>query len=314
MPIRAPIIGAVLLAAGIPAGLAYAEQNHIPPEVVRWALPAILLELLLYLSLAFENLRSRWTPRALVLAAPAPLLLAHAGARWREALLVALLAAVAAYWFRALPRARVTDFGFLAVAGAPVLLRWFKTLYPDPSPDLDLAFMGQLMWIRTTAASVLNDRKPDGVCFGLWPQAREWKTGLIWFAALLAPVFALNAMVGFSRVGLPGRPMEQVLLLAIGTFFGILWVVALSEELIFRGLLQSWLREATRSRAAAVAVTSVLFGAVHLGFRAFPNWKFALLAAVAGVGYGMAFEQGRGIRAAMVSHAALVTVWRLFFR
>lgn len=314
MPIRALIIGAILLAAGIPAGLAYAEQNHIPADVVRWALPAILVEVLFYLSLAFEELRVRWSPLALAVAAPLPLLLAHAGGVWKEPLLALLLAAAAAYWFRLLPSGRLADFGFLALAGAPVLFRWFKALYPDPSPELDFAFMGQLMWIRTTAASVLNQRQPEGVAFGFWPDAREWKTGLAWFAALLPPVFALNALVGFARVGLPERPAEQIVLLGLGTFFGILWVVALSEELIFRGLLQNWLREATGNRAAAVALTALLFGAAHLGFRAFPNWRFAILAAVAGVGYGVAFEQGRGIRPAMVAHAGLVMVWRLFFR
>ena len=38
-----------------------------------------------------------------------------------------------------------------------------------------------------------------------------------------------------------------------------------------------------------------------------------VLAAVAGVFYGMAFRTGKGIRAAMVTHALTVTTWKTFF-
>jgi len=52
---------------------------------------------------------------------------------------------------------------------------------------------------------------------------------------------------------------------------------------------------------------------VHLWYRPFPNWRIAILAAVAGVFYGLAYRQARSIRASMVTHALTVTAWRLFF-
>ena len=63
-------------------------------------------------------------------------------------------------------------------------------------------------------------------------------------------------------------------------FFAFLWVVALSEEFFFRGLVQRWLTEAVGPWPALIA-TALVFGAVHLPFRDFPNWKFAALAVVA---------------------------------
>jgi membrane protease YdiL (CAAX protease family) len=66
-------------------------------------------------------------------------------------------------------------------------------------------------------------------------------------------------------------------------------------------------------RSYAAIAASIAFGAVHLWFRAFPNWRFALLAAVAGVFYGLAFRRARSIRASMVTHALVVTTWRVFF-
>jgi membrane protease YdiL (CAAX protease family) len=52
---------------------------------------------------------------------------------------------------------------------------------------------------------------------------------------------------------------------------------------------------------------------VHLPFRQFPNWRFAILAGVAGIFYGLAFLKAKSVRASMVTHALLVTTWRVFF-
>ena len=97
------------------------------------------------------------------------------------------------------------------------------------------------------------------------------------------------------------------------TFFGTLWVLALSEEFFFRGLLQQWLCAWLKSAWAGWMSASLLFGAVHVFYGQFPNWRFAALATVAGIFYGSAFRTGHGIRASMVTHALTVTTWKIFF-
>ena len=109
---------------------------------------------------------------------------------------------------------------------------------------------------------------------------------------------------------MPGPGWEKLLPL---TFFGTLWVLALGEELFFRGLLQQWMSQWLGSEWNGLFATAAIFGSVHLFYNQFPNWRFALLAAVAGVFYGMAFRTGKGIRAAMVTHALTVTTWKTFF-
>jgi membrane protease YdiL (CAAX protease family) len=145
----------------------------------------------------------------------------------------------------------------------------------------------------------------EGVNFGFWPEWREWKIGAAHFAVLLPVVFALAAWTGFATFTWPEWPWWETALRAVGTFAGILWVVALSEEFLFRGLLQRWI---------GIAGASVLFGLAHLGFRQFPNWRFAVVAGVAGVFYGLAYRRGGGIRSAMVAHAFTVTAWKTLFR
>ena len=102
-------------------------------------------------------------------------------------------------------------------------------------------------------------------------------------------------------------------LLVLGRFLGVLWVLALAEEFFVRGFLQQILSRAFRSEATGIVVTSLVFGALHLPFGTFPNWRFAALAATAGLFYGMAFAKTRSIRAPMVMHALVVTAWQLFF-
>jgi len=90
-------------------------------------------------------------------------------------------------------------------------------------------------------------------------------------------------------------------------------VVALAEEFFFRGFLQVLLAKRLRSETAGLVAASVLFGLAHLWFRSFPNWRFAIAAAVTGVFYGLAFLKAGSIRASMVTHALVVTTWRMFF-
>jgi membrane protease YdiL (CAAX protease family) len=77
-------------------------------------------------------------------------------------------------------------------------------------------------------------------------------------------------------------------------------------------LLQQLLTRKLRKQTLGIVIASVVFGAAHLGFREFPNWRFALLAASAGWFYGRAYAQAGSIRAAMVTHALVVTTWRVF--
>ena len=87
-------------------------------------------------------------------------------------------------------------------------------------------------------------------------------------------------------------------------------MLALAEEFLARGLLQQWISDWTGRRNLALILASTVFGFCHLWYGGFPNWKFAIAAAVAGLFYGKAYIEAGGIRAAMVTHALVVTTWR----
>jgi membrane protease YdiL (CAAX protease family) len=317
MPRRFLLFAILLWVAGSIAGWVYARQQDIPRAIFLPVLAALLVEATFYISIAWEELR-RDMPRVLLLfSAPLPYLIYSVPCgefSLRSLIFILAAAAVILFWFRFLPRGRITDFAFVGLIAAAILMKVFPLVYVRPHPKIAIEILGHLAWIRLAAVTVLRDRRMEGVNFGFWPKAREWQIGTFAYLAALPVIWTLLGVTGVARFAWPVHPWWQTIGIAAATFLGILWVVALSEELFFRGLIQQWLEEILGSSAAAILTTAVLFGAAHLGFRFFPNWKFSLLAALAGLFYGWAFYAGRGVRAAMVAHALLVTTWRVLFR
>jgi membrane protease YdiL (CAAX protease family) len=316
----------LLLLVGAACALAaylYSQQQNIPSAVALAVFPAFLLEATFFYILGSERLRARVEKlpgsaiaTALTLAAVAPYCaasLALGSFRWQSLGWIAALGAAASFWYVLLPRRPASDILFLFLMALVTLARLFHRFYVSPHPKLPLETLGQLMWIRTGAFALLSVRQVKGIGFGFWPTGRDWKIGAVYYAMLVPVAAALAWALGFTRPHAPALDWQRATLLAAGTFFGVLWVVALGEEFFFRGLLQQWMAAWLSSEAGGLLAASILFGGVHLWFRAFPNWRFAALAAVAGVFYGLAFRQASSIRASMVTHALTVTTWRMFF-
>ncbi|HET8546843.1 MAG TPA: CPBP family intramembrane glutamic endopeptidase [Bryobacteraceae bacterium] len=324
-PMLGGLRGFALAVAGlwIVLGIAawpYSQDQNIPRWILLAVLPAFLIEAALYLAAGLESTRRHLeqlpAPRlALLMTLSAPLPLAiymlSTGVwdSWSFAAVLGL-AMAASWWFILLPRNAAVDIGFLALLAAPIIADLFKRIYPAPTPKIAVQILGVSMWVRTGMLAILSIRRMEGIGFGFVPRAREWLIGVRYFAYFLPIGAALAAGLAFIRPEAPSLSLRTVVL-TIATFAGVLWVLALSEEFFFRGILQQQLSRWLRSEWAGLICASILFGLVHLWFRAFPNWRFALLATVAGVFYGLAYMRGRSIRPAMVTHALVVTTWKL---
>lgn len=104
---------------------------------------------------------------------------------------------------------------------------------------------------------------------------------------------------------------------ALQFIFCNLLLTCVAEEGFFRGLLQrplyQWLsqRGFSDNQAAwcAIVVVSMLFGIAHLA----GGFAYALVATVASVGYGWAYQRSGRIEVAIVAHAALNVVHMTLF-
>ncbi len=298
------------------AGLLYARFRGIPSWAAAPALAAILIEYSFYLVPAFPHARERVAgarlPAFLAVSAVLPYLACCCGAlpfRWISLAQLIALALAMGLWYFALPPSAPSDIGFGALVAWVLLGKYFAAIYPAPYPRVEIAILGKLMVFQSAVLVLMLARRVPETGYGFLPTWREWRIGALHFLYFV-PV-GLPLALGIHAVRF-ARPAP--LWLIAGTFLGVLWVLALAEEFLFRGVLQPMIERATRNRAAALALTSLIFGLAHLTFgRQFPNWRWVLVAGTMGWFCGRARNQAGGIRAAMVTHALTVTAWKGFF-
>jgi membrane protease YdiL (CAAX protease family) len=289
--------------------------------VVVGVVPAFLIECGLYVSSGFASIRSRL--EALPRTRLAALLVGSAVLPYcvysiatgvfspTSALAIGALAAIPAFWYIAFGPRTWADAAFLVLMALPVLSKTFRDLYADPVPRLQLFVLGLLMWYRLGIIAILCLRRMEGIGFSFVPKSHEWTIGLRNFVFFLPAGLLAALALGFVHLA-PVAMTWRTVALALVTFVVTLWVLAAAEEFFFRGLLQQMLTRVLGGEALGIIVASAIFGLSHLGRGDFPNWRFALLAAFAGLFYGRAYSQAGSIRAAMVTHALVVTTWRVF--
>jgi membrane protease YdiL (CAAX protease family) len=287
--------------------------------------PAFLVELGFYLVLAFAPVRKAFDGlgskpvRAALLAASAvlPYLIESLGTgTFHMVSLLELLGIVlaASFWYAWIGRSVPADLLFMALLAAVYLTKIFDLVYGHPAPHLALSILGKLMWIRLSMMAVLSLRTIDDKRFGFIPTLSEWRVGAMYYLFFLPVGGTIGYLLHFARFHPPALVWWKLAALVIGNFIAFLWVVALFEEFFFRAFLQQLLSQWWRSEVWGLIVASIIFGSVHLPFRAPPpNWRFAIVAAITGIFYGLAFMKGRSVRASMVTHALVVTTWRVFF-
>ena len=223
--------------------------------------------------------------------------------QWWTAVLLIVSAFSVCFWLCSLdPK---WDWAFLTLLAALLLLT--PKFYPEVL-NLKVPVLGRLTWFRLGVTSILAFRNHERLNFGFWPTRREWWIGARSLLLVFPVAVALNAIfpVAHFRI-VPGYWWKTP-----GYFFAFLWTVGLSEEVLTRGLLLEWIRKRA-GLPAAVVLSSLVFGTAHLWFREFPNYGFAALASIVGASYALAYLTGCGVRASTVSHAFMVTLWKVFF-
>ncbi|HEX4595125.1 MAG TPA: CPBP family intramembrane glutamic endopeptidase [Bryobacteraceae bacterium] len=302
----------------------YSQQQNIPSWIALAVLPAFLVELTFYLAPGFSAVRKAFERlgskpiRAAFLAASAaiPYLIESLRTgtfRLSSFLALVAVALVASFWYAWIRPSIPADLLFLTFMAAVYLSKLFEQIYSHPAPHVALEILGKLMWIRVGLLAVLSLRSMEDARFGFVPTSNEWRIGVRQYLFFLPVGAAIAYLLHFAHFKPPALEWWKFVLLVIGTFLAFLWVVALAEEFFFRAFLQQLLARGMRSETIGLIFASVLFGLAHLVFRPFPNWRFAIVAGTAGIFYGLAFLQARSVRASMVTHALVVTTWRVFF-
>jgi len=90
-------------------------------------------------------------------------------------------------------------------------------------------------------------------------------------------------------------------------------LIALPEELLFKGIIQNILTRQVRNERLGLGIAAVIFGLSHLnnstpGFPT-PNWMYAGMAALAGLAYGWVWQRTGKVTASAITHALVNLLW-----
>ena len=73
-------------------------------------------------------------------------------------------------------------------------------------------------------------------------------------------------------------------------------------------------KNSNATRILALVITSILFGLSHFNKRSTHfNWRYVILATIAGIFYGRAWRQDRRVPASSITHASVDAIWSLWF-
>jgi uncharacterized protein len=197
------------------------------------------------------------------------------------------------------------DYLVLVTLGLAVDLRWFEPAWPAR-----LAVFGKILLLDAAIYGFLAIRQLDGTGFDLRLRLRDAAFGLREFLFYAPIAIALGLALGFLHFHASWpRPLEFV-----GAFAYTFFFIAVPEELFFRGWFQNLL-ERRLGRYPALLLTAALFGLSHWNKRTVDfNWRYVLLAALAGIFYGRAWRRERRVGAAAIAHASVDTVWSMWLR
>lgn len=201
------------------------------------------------------------------------------------------------------------DLAAMLALALPVSAGWLSGVWTWP---FELYFFSPLFCVCVGVYGFVVVRNLEGVGYRLGFRKADVVDGVVNFAGFALLGIPLGLFLGFIHFRPQGvSPWDMAFQL-----FGIYLTIAIPEELLFRGILQNLLVKSIRSGPRdlyGLLIASVIFGASHLHHAPVPNWKYAVLAALAGVFYGNAYRTRQRLPASALTHTLVDTVWHFWF-
>jgi membrane protease YdiL (CAAX protease family) len=200
------------------------------------------------------------------------------------------------------------DYAAAIIIWLPVEFRWMYRVFPYPAQLTHTLTV--LLAISIGAAAFVLVRRLEGVGYAL-----EWRPDFAWnfgfhFIVFTAIAIPLGTKIGFLTWGPSLRRADYLPLDALG----ILLFTAWPEEFLFRGVLQNLLSKTFGDDWVGLVVASVIFGLSHIFHAPYPNWKYVLLATIAGIFYGRAWMKTRSLVPGVLIHFLVDFSWHILFK
>ena len=232
--------------------------------------------------------------------------------RWFAIYAAVPIGITAALWLAAKldpgQRGTVFDYAVLLLLGLVVDLRWFEPAWPH-----HLRAIGKIVLLDAGMYGFLIIRKLTGCGIDFRARWRDWKIGLRELLFYLPCALSLGFALGF----LVWHPRMVPWWFPLGWLYTAFFI-AVPEEIFFRTWIQNLL-ERRIGRLASLVLTSILFGLSHFNkhmpnFPSAFNWRYVVLATIAGIFYGRAWRAERRVASSVITHATVDTLWGIWLR
>ena len=242
---------------------------------------------------------------------------ARAGA-FRVSLIVLVLAYTAApvwcaYWQGIGPAKRPTALDFVCI-----LLLWLPLEFSSGAALVPRQAQGTMHSVAYGIAILLGltlflcFRSFSGMKYTLPVRAADFGFPLVGYIAVAPALAALGYFIGF----IPAPHASAASPRTMAAAFGLIFLgTALPEEILFRGLIQNLLMQRFGETTRTLVIASVIFGCAHLdnGPQPLPNWRYAILASVAGFAYGKVFQKASSVCPSALLHMLVDWTKHYFF-
>jgi uncharacterized protein len=203
--------------------------------------------------------------------------------------------------------ARGTWADYLALLAVALIIE--KHVFASAWTIPGLSGLEKFLFVDVVLYEYLVVRTHLDLGFDFRARVSDFAVGSREFAYYTPIALALGLALGFLHLHrISGNPAW----VSAGWLF-TLFFVALPEEIFFRAILLNLLEKRLGSRAALL-VSSALFGLAHFNKRAVFNWRYVILAAIAGIFYGRSYLANRRVLSAGITHATVDTVWSIWLR
>jgi len=191
----------------------------------------------------------------------------------------------------------------------PYEFHWIQSAYPWPGNGAGSLLsvplgLGLLVFLTVVV------RRMDGVGYVARIDPNDLMVAARAFGLFALAGIPIGLLSGFLRPTHRWAGAWEAVARAVMIFL----FTALPEEICFRGLIQKLIERGTGRRGTALAIASILFGLAHLNNGPAPDWRYALLATLAGLAYGWTFLKTGRLAAPALVHMLVDLTWSLAFK